>query len=114
MEQEDPADNVLHVTPCEDKFDSISKEDRKEYQQMQTLGEHCARWMLLIEKKLPQLLQASGRCRKDIGALRRSPLSPTKISHDVKNVGYHDQMRQMKQGSDGGGGAMPPRHQKKR
>jgi hypothetical protein len=73
----------------------MSKEDMKEYDQMKALGQQCARWMLLIEKRLPMLLASSDRKRKEIGRLNKKN-QMKRSTHSASNVGYEDQMRQIK------------------
>ena len=85
------------------------KEDMHEYQQMKSLGEHCARWMLLIEKKLPLLVASSDRTRREIG-IKNKKNQVKNDTHRASSIGYQDQMRQMKnvvrRGSGSGSGSM--------
>ena len=67
----------------------------RERQLIHNLGETCTRWMVLIEKKLPKLVASSQRTRMDIGKLRRE--RPLKESANVKQVGYKDQIKKMKE-----------------
>ena len=71
-----------------------TKNISKEKYLIESLGKTCARWMLLVENKLPQLQAASQRTRAEIGKLRRS--RPLKESSDVKKIGYRDQIRRLK------------------
>ena len=71
------------------------KDEMRERQLIHNLGETCTRWMVLIEKKLPKLVASSQRTRMDIGKLRRE--RPLKESANVKQVGYKDQIKKMKE-----------------
>ena len=73
------------------------KKNIKLQETMLKLGESCARWMLLIERRLPKLQVSGERAKSEISRLRRE--GPMKQVKNVKRVGLHDEMKKMKHGS---------------